>query len=47
MSEAAIQTSICEYLAYKKYLFWRSNNIPAFNRKADGGITMRRLPSAD
>jgi hypothetical protein len=24
--------------------FWRSNNIPAFNRNGDGSITMRRMP---
>jgi hypothetical protein len=44
MSEATIQTSICEYLAYRKHLFWRSNNIPAFNRNTNGTVTMRRLP---
>lgn len=42
--ESDIQNTICDYLALKQRCYWRSNNIPAFNRNDDGGITMRRLP---
>lgn len=38
--ESEIQASICDYLAIKKYFFWRQNVIPAMNQ--DG--SMRRLP---
>lgn len=44
IKEKDIQNSICEYLAVKGRCFWRVNNIPAFNRTAGGGFTMRRLP---
>jgi len=43
-SEREIQNAICEYLEIKRRCFFRVNNIPAFNRNAEGGITMRRLP---
>lgn len=43
-SEGDIQNTICEYLDIKRRYFFRLNNIPAFNRKEGGGITMRRLP---
>jgi hypothetical protein len=42
--ETDIQFAICDYLAYRKVFFWRSNNIPAFNRNGDSSIQMRRLP---
>ena len=42
--ESEIQSAICEYLALRKRCFWRSSNVPAFNRNPGGGITMRRLP---
>lgn len=42
--ESDIQNSICEYLEMRSRCFFRLNNIPAFNRGGDGGITMRRLP---
>lgn len=42
--EGDIQNSICEYLEMRRKFFFRLNNIPAFNRNAGGGVTMRRLP---
>lgn len=42
--ESAALSAICDYLAAKRHFFWRSNNIPAFNRRADGSVQMRRLP---
>lgn len=44
MAESDIQNSICEYLELRGRCFFRLNNIPAFNRHANGSITMRRLP---
>jgi len=44
MAESDIQNTICEYLEMRGRCFFRLNNIPAFNRLAGGGITMRRLP---
>lgn len=32
--EKNIQSAICDYLAFKKVFFWRSNNIPAFEQKS-------------
>lgn len=29
--ESATQSVICEYLALKKYFFWRNNNFPPFD----------------
>lgn len=43
-SEGEIQNVICEYLEMKRRFFFRLNNIPAFNRGANGSVTMRRLP---
>lgn len=43
-SEGDIQNSICEYLEMKRRFFFRVNNIPAFNKGANGQVTMRRLP---
>lgn len=39
--ETDILRSICDYLAYKGYFFWRNNNIPVYDtsRKA-----FRRMP---
>jgi hypothetical protein len=42
--ESDIQASILDYLAARRHFAIRLNNIPAFNRNADGTITMRRLP---
>lgn len=42
--ESDIQNTICEYLQIRGRCFFRVNNIPAFNKNAGGGITMRRLP---
>lgn len=33
MKESEIQSSICDYLAIKRYFFWRNNNIPSFDSK--------------
>lgn len=44
IKEKDIQNTICEYLELKRRCFFRVNNIPAFNRIAGGGFTMRRLP---
>lgn len=40
-TESNIQSAICEYLAAKRYFFWRSNNIPAFDWRSN---QFRRLP---
>lgn len=42
--ESGVQNTICEYLELRGRCFFRLNNIPAFNKIAGGGITMRRLP---
>jgi hypothetical protein len=42
--ESDIQSSILDYLLLRKCFVLRLNNIPAFNRNADGSIRMRRLP---
>lgn len=39
-TESDIQSSICDYLAYRKHFFWRCNNVPA--PLASGGF--RALP---
>jgi len=31
MSESDVLNTICEYLAYKKHFFWRSNNIGVYD----------------
>lgn len=33
--------AICDYLALRKHFFWRSNNVPVFDRARN---TFRRLP---
>jgi hypothetical protein len=43
-NESQVQNAICEYLERRNHCFFRLNNIPAFNRGAGGGVTMRRLP---
>jgi len=40
--ERDIQMSICEYLAYKRFFFWRQNVNPIFNAKTGG---FRRMPA--
>lgn len=40
--ESEIQKAICDYLAYKNYFFWRSNNIPVFDPGKNGGF--RAMP---
>lgn len=35
--EGLIQSAICEYLALKKYFFFRTNNTPVFDRKLNNG----------
>lgn len=40
--ETVIQTAICEYLAYKRFFFWRQNVNPIFNAKSGG---FRRMPA--
>jgi hypothetical protein len=42
--ESEIQSSILDYLMFRKHFVLRLNNIPAFNRNTDGSIRMRRLP---
>lgn len=42
--EKDIQRTICEYLALKKYFFWRSNNIPVFGKNNAGEKRFRSLP---
>ncbi len=32
VSESAIVTSICEWMVYNRYFFWRQNNIPVYGR---------------
>jgi VRR-NUC domain len=29
-SESSIQSAICDYLALRKHLFWRANNVPVY-----------------
>ena len=41
MSEADIQLVICEYLALKRYFFWRQNNTPVFDSNRG---QYRRMP---
>jgi len=41
-TETQIQKSICDYLAYKGYFFWRQNNTPIFDPGKNGGF--RSMP---
>ncbi len=40
MKETEILYSICEYLQWKKYFFWRNNTIPVYSVKNDSYIRM-------
>ena len=40
-TESQIQSTVCDYLAIKKHFFWRSNNLPVFDKS--GGF-FRALP---
>ena len=40
MKETDIQISICDYLALKRYFFWRQNTIPVFSEGR-----FRRMPA--
>jgi len=33
MTETEIQSTICEYLAYRKHFFWRQNTAPRYDTK--------------
>ena len=41
--ESEIQSSICDYLAYRKVFFWRQNTAPSVNKSKDGW-SFRRMP---
>ena len=41
--EKEVQNTICEWLAFNKYFFWRSNNIPVFSRNNGGKMAFRSL----
>lgn len=43
-NESKVLFSIGEYLEQRGRFFWRTNNIPAFNRLPSGAIVMRKLP---
>lgn len=43
-TESQIQTTICDYLSYKNYFFWRQNNIAPVQVMRDGSLAMRRMP---
>lgn len=42
--EKEIQNSICEYLEARKFMFWRSNNVPVFAKNNGGKYQYRSLP---
>lgn len=42
--EKDIQNEIFEYLQSKKFLFWRSNNIPVYGKNNGGKYMYRSLP---
>jgi hypothetical protein len=44
VKETEIQAAICDYLALKRYFFWRQNNIPAVFTDTHGAMRFRRLP---
>lgn len=49
MKETDIQKAICDYLAYRKHLFWRNNNTPVYDAarqrfRAMPKYTMKGLP---
>lgn len=39
--EGVVQSSICEYLAIKRIVFWRQNNFPPYDRKT---MSYRKMP---
>ncbi|MGY3406121.1 hypothetical protein ACVWZV_002234 [Bradyrhizobium sp. GM5.1] len=41
MTEIEIQAAICDYLAFRKVFFWRSNNTPIYDRTRNA---FRRMP---
>lgn len=43
-NENAVSLPVGKYLEQRGRCFWRSNNIPAFNRTQGGGFIMRKLP---
>ena len=43
ISESQIQSTICNYLAYKGYFFWRQNNVATIQIDSYG-TRMRRMP---
>lgn len=42
--EKDIQRTICEWLDFNHYFFWRSNNVPVFSRNNAGRMAFRSLP---
>ncbi len=43
--ERVIQIEICNWLAWNRYFFWRSNNLPALGRPdKNGQMRFRALP---
>lgn len=44
IKESDIQSSICCYLEWKKYFFWRQNNVAPVQVMRDGSLAMRRMP---
>jgi hypothetical protein len=42
-AESQIVSAICDYLAAKRYFFWRQNTAPAIQKSADGWA-FRRMP---
>lgn len=50
--ETDIQRAICDYLALRKYMFWRNNNIPVYDAvgkkfRAMPKYTMRGRPDIE
>lgn len=42
--ESETQRAICDYLMYRGFFFWRSNNLPVFGLSGDGTKRFRSLP---
>ena len=47
--ESEVQASVCEYLSMKRYFFWRSNNVPMFDKaggfyRAMGKFSKKGVP---
>ncbi len=52
VKETEIQRAICDYLAFKKYFFWRNNNTPIYDPvgkkfRAMPKYTMRGRPDIE